>query len=315
MKAHTTKIQASNPQAAVNTLANFLKSWLNWLQSIKNYPAHTLDAYGRDIDHYISCLARQADADATPSRAIFRAWLTEMHAANLAKSTIARRVSALRSFYRYCQRQELVHVQDLSWMKAPKIPLTLPKPISQSDALLMLEMLTKRPAAEWENNRDLALLYLMYGCGLRVSEALSITPGHLVDPNWIRIDGKGGKTRDVPVLPVVAKALNIAMQTNPFQSQTTELLFRSKKGAALGPRAVQRMVEKLRRMAHLSPNTTPHALRHAFATHLLSAGGDLRAIQELLGHSSLSTTQRYTHVDTRQLKDVHQQTHPRASKT
>ena len=295
--------------------AHHINSWLNWLSSIKHYQTHTIDAYSRDITHYARCLSRQKDVDFKPNRAVFRSWLAEMYGAGNAKTTIARRVSALRSFSRYCHRHGIFDEIDLSWMKSPKLPISLPKAISVNDASLLIELLGRRANPTWENDRDRAILYLMYGCGLRLAETLSITSTHLADSNWLRIIGKGGKTREVPVLPVVAEALRTAAQSCPFSLHHDKPIFMSKRGSPLGPRAVQRMVEKLRVSANLPAETTPHTLRHAFATHLLSAGGDLRAIQELLGHSSLSTTQRYTHIDAQKLTDIHQQTHPRSNKT
>ena len=293
---------------------NHIDEWLDWLTSVKHYQFHTIDAYKRDLTHYVKCLYKQNEADIKPDRAIFRVWLSEMHNSGCAKTTIARRVSALRSFFRYCHRRGVFKKLDLGWMKSPKIPTSLPKSISISEVSLLLDLVKKRPNPTWENDRDIAILYLMYGCGLRLSETLSITPDHLSDANWLRILGKGGKTRDVPVLPIVAETLQKAKDSCPFHLKNKKPLFMSKRGLPLGQRAVQRMVEKVRISANLPLETTPHTLRHAFATHLLSSGGDLRAIQELLGHSSLSTTQRYTHIDTKQLSEIHQQTHPRAKK-
>ena len=294
--------------------AKYIDSWLGWLSSVKHYQSHTVEAYKGDLANYIGCLKRYNEVDFKPSRATFRIWLSEMYESDCAKTTIARRVSALRSFSRYCNRHKIFKNLDISWMKSPKLSISLPKAISVSDASLLLELVEKRSNQTWENDRDIAILYLMYGCGLRLAETLSITTSHLSDPNWLRIIGKGGKTRDVPVLPVVAESLQTAIQSCPFRLEHNKPIFLSKRGLPLGPRAVQRMVEKLRITANLPSETTPHTLRHAFATHLLSAGGDLRAIQELLGHSSLSTTQRYTHIDTKQLSEIHQQTHPRAKK-
>ena len=298
-----------------NEFSIHIESWLNWLTSIKHYQSHTIYAYGRDLAHYLRCLSKQSIIDFKPNRAVFRIWLAEMNASGCAKTTIARRVSALRSFSRYCHRHGIYEDIDFSWMKSPKLIPPLPKAISVNDASLLIEILSRRSKPVWENHRDLAILYLMYGCGLRLAEALNITPAHLSDLNWLRIVGKGGKTREVPVLPVVAESLQTAIQSCPFKLEDSQSIFMSKKGLPLGPRAVQRMVEKLRISANLPTETTPHTLRHAFATHLLSAGGDLRAIQELLGHSSLSTTQRYTHIDAQKLTDILQQTHPRANKT
>ena len=298
-----------------NQHTNYINGWLQWLSSVKHYHFHTIDAYKRDLTHYFICLSKQNKANIEPDRAVFRIWISEMYEAGCAKTTVARRVSALRSFFRYCHRLGILQKLDLSWMKSPKLPISLPKAISIDEAAQLLELVKRRPNSSWENNRDIAILYLMYGCGLRLSETLNITPAHLEDANWLRILGKGGKTRDVPVLPIIAASLQTVVESCPFQLENKKPIFMSKRGLPLGHRAVQRMVEKLRISANLPVETTPHTLRHAFATHLLSSGGDLRAIQELLGHSSLSTTQRYTHVNTEKIIEIHQQTHPRATMT
>ena len=296
-----------------NQHTNYINGWLHWLSYVKHYQFHTIDAYKRDLTHYFTCLSKHNKADIEPDRAVFRIWISGMYETGCAKTTVARRVSALRSFFRYCHRRGILRKLDLSWMKSPKLPMSLPKAISVNEAAQLLELVKRRPNSSWENNRDIAILYLMYGCGLRLSETLSITPAHLKEANWLRILGKGGKTRDVPVLPIIAASLQTVVESCPFQLENKKPIFMSKRGLPLGQRAVQRMVEKLRISANLPVETTPHTLRHAFATHLLSSGGDLRAIQELLGHSSLSTTQRYTHVDTEKIIEIHKQTHPRAT--
>jgi integrase/recombinase XerC len=168
---------------------------------------------------------------------------------------------------------------------------------------------------DWRKERDKAVLMLLYGSGLRISEALSLTAADIPLSNWLRIKGKGSKYRDVPILPAVADAVNTAAGSCQFQPEGQELLWRSSRGGPLNARAVQRLIETIRIKLGLPEHVTPHTLRHAYATHLLAGGGDLRAIQQLLGHASLSTTQRYTHVNSKQLLDVHRQTHPRAKVT
>ena len=205
--------------------ANYINEWLQWLSSVKHYQFHTIDAYKRDLSHYVVCLCKQNKADIKPDRAIFRIWLTEMYDSGCAKTTIARRVSALRSFFRYCHRHGIFKKLDLSWMKSPKLPISLPKTISINEVTHLLELVKRRSNPSWENDRDIAILYLMYGCGLRLSETLSITPAHLTDANWLRILGKGGKTRDVPVLPIVAESLQKAMESCPFHLENKKPIF------------------------------------------------------------------------------------------
>ena len=194
-----------------------------------------------------------------------------------------------------------------------KQPQQLPKSVEHVDMEKLLTAVLQRNVPDWQKNRDLALLMLLYGLGLRISEALSLRASDVPLSDWITITGKGGKERDIPVLGNVAAAVAHAAHTCPFQPCGDELLFRSSRGGALNARAVQRLIETLRIELGLPSHVTPHALRHAFATELLGNGGDLRAIQQLLGHQSLSTTQRYTHIDAARLRRLHQEIHPRAN--
>ena len=235
-----------------------------------------------------------------------------MAARQLARTTIARRVSSLRGFYQFCGRQQLLNVPDLSWLRAPKPNRPVPKSLSADDAKSLLAAIFDRRGADWVKQRDFAVLTLLYGAGLRISEALKLRREEAPLGDWLTITGKGNKTREVPVLTAAAEAIDDYLAACPFDGGPSAPLFVSSRGGALGPRAVQRLVEDLRASLDLPAHVTPHALRHAFATHLLSNGGDLRAIQELLGHASLSTTQRYTQVDESHLIQIHRDTHPRA---
>ena len=287
-------------------------AWLSWLATEKRYGDNTLDAYDRDLDDFS---AFAAAIPATPSvidRQIFRGWLAHMAARQLARTTIARRVSCLRGFYRFCGCQQLLNVPDLSWLRAPKPNRPVPKSLSADDAKSLLAAIFDRRGADWVKQRDFAVLILLYGAGLRISEALKLRREQAPLGNWLTITGKGNKTREVPVLTAAAEAIDDYLAACPFDGGPSAPLFVSSRGGALGPRAVQRLVEDLRASLDLPAHVTPHALRHAFATHLLSNGGDLRAIQELLGHASLSTTQRYTQVDESHLIQIHRDTHPRA---
>jgi len=292
-------------------LAAAYQGWLDWLASERHYAEHTLDAYQRDLDHFFASQAEQGQPLLPPARDGFRGWLAGMQAAGLAKSTAARRVSSVRSFYRWMARQQQADLPDLSWMKAPRRGQPLPRAISHDQAAALLRAVRDRPLPDWQIARDHALVMLMYGAGLRLSEVLALTAQDLPLTDWLRLTGKGNKMREVPVLPAVAEAVARARALCPFQPQGKQGLFCSSRGRPLGPRAVQRLLEALRLEAGLPSDTTPHSLRHAFATQLLAGGGDLRAIQQLLGHASLSTTQRYTKVDRDQLRSTHQQTHPR----
>ena len=290
--------------------------WLHYLQDERRYPDNTLLAYQRDLEDYGAFLHADSLDEMPPTRAVFRRYLAQLQSRGLARTTIARRISTLRSYYRYGVRQKGANIPDLSWMKAPKIAAPLPKAITQSQTDDLLSALAKAPIEGWQKQRDYTVLLLLYGAGLRLSEALNLTMADLPLTDWLRLTGKGGKIREIPLLPIIGVAVNAYLDQRPFAGPSEQPadapLFLSSRGNALGPRAVQRRIEALRVAANLPSHTTPHALRHAFATSLLAGGGDLRAIQQLLGHASLSTTQRYTHIDTARLKEVHHQTHPRA---
>jgi integrase/recombinase XerC len=228
--------------------------------------------------------------------------------------TIARQIAALRSFGRFCEKRGLAATTAFAAVRPPKQPKTLPKALSVDEAAKLIDTAEAMPEEPWIAARDVAVLTLLYGCGLRISEALGLTrrnaPAGAVDA--IRVTGKGGRERVVPVLPAVRRAVDAYLAACPFVPQADEPLFRGARGGPLSPRIVQKATERLRSALGLEASATPHALRHSFATHLLSRGGDLRTIQELLGHASLSTTQIYTKVDADRLLDVYRKAHPRA---
>ena len=289
----------------------WLSQWYDWLRVERGYGDNTLSAYARDIEIFCEFLTGENLAAPELSRQDFRAFLAAEQARGLARTTLARRVSSIRSFYRFCDKRGFFSLADISWMKAPKTPRALPKSVSVTDMDRVLKAVKPDDPASWQQQRDYALLMLLYGCGLRISEALSLEAGHLPLGEWLHMTGKGGKLRDIPILEAVREAVHQAAESCPFQPHGHQPLFRSARNAPLNARAVQRLVEKLRLALGLPAHTTPHALRHAFATHLLAGGGDLRAIQQLLGHASLSTTQRYTDVDEQRLIDIHKEIHPR----
>ena len=286
-------------------------AWLAWLESERRYGANTLAAYESDLDDYLGYAGGDAGS-APPDRRRFRGWLADMAGRGLARTTVARRVSALRSFYRFCGRTGRIDINDLSWLRAPRPPKSVPKPVSEEDARALLAAIFRRRGDDWAKQRDFALLMMLYGSGLRISEALGLTRRDVPLGDWLRITGKGGKIREVPVLPAIAEAVAAYVGACPFDGGPDAPLFVSARGNAFGARAAQRLVESLRLELSLPAHVTPHALRHAFATHLLGNGADLRAIQELLGHASLSTTQRYTNVDEAHLLRLHRETHPRS---
>ena len=253
------------------------RAWLAWLESERRYGENTLAAYAADLDDYLEHLGDHAAM--APDRRLFRGWLAAMTDRGLARTTIARRVSALRGFYRFCGRSGRMQVPDLSWLRAPRPPKSVPKPVSESDARALLAGIFRRRGTEWAQKRDFALLMLLYGSGLRISEAVGLARGEAPFGDWLRITGKGGKIREVPVLPAVAEAVGAYLDSCPLDPGADGPLFVSARGKRFGARAAQRLVESLRLELDLPAHVTPHALRHAFATHLLGNGADLRAIQ------------------------------------
>ena len=288
--------------------------WMDWLEFEKQYPKTTLDAYGRDIDFWFDFLKTKNIPYDVVTKHEFRHFLSKMTEAGLARTTMARRVASIRSFYRYGIKSGLYTSIEYGFMKPPKAKAPLPKAVTEADARDLLSAIAELDQPDWAKKRDYAVLMLLYGCGLRISEALALKRKDAPSGVWLRVLGKGGKSRDVPIIGPVRFAIEDWLDHSPFDDGDDGPLFFSSRGSALNARAVQRLVEKLRLKLGLEESTTPHALRHAFATHLLAGGGDMRAIQTLLGHASMSTTQRYTSVDIAQLIDVHQSTHPRAKK-
>lgn len=296
-------------------MTSFLQArqiWMDWLQFEKRYPENTLDAYGRDIDHWGDFLNLEKCAFDAADKQIYRNYLAYLADQNLARSSIARKTASIRSFYRYGARSGLYPTIEISFMKAPKRQATIPKAVSSRDAEDLFKAIKTLPGPDWAKTRDIAVLMLLYGCGLRISEALELKRGDAPLGSWLRVKGKGGKDRDIPVIDAVRLAVDAWLNISPFDLGPEGPLFVSSRGGALNARSVQRLMEKLRMSLGLDDTATPHALRHSFATHLLAGGGDLRAIQTLLGHASLSTTQRYTNVDTEKLREIHRSTHPRA---
>ncbi|WP_426028955.1 tyrosine recombinase XerC [Brevundimonas sp. TWP2-3-4b2] len=297
-----------------------LSAWLEHLAHERRLAANTLEAYGRIGRLYLAFLQRhrgepQRLADlGSVSAAEVRAHLAERRSGDhpLAARSISQTLSAIRAFHAFLDRRCATPAPQLALVRGPRIKASLPRPVSEDQARgLMQEPEADPDSPPWEAARDRAVLTLLYGCGLRISEGLSLTRADAPVPETLRITGKGGKTRLAPVLPVVRSAVDAYLALQPFPLAPEDALFRARRGGPLTPRHVQAMVQRLRGRLGLPASTTPHALRHSFATHLLGAGTDLRAIQELLGHASLSTTQKYTAVDARHLLESYTDAHPR----
>lgn len=292
--------------------------WLSWLEHERRGARHTIAAYRRDLGNFLAFTTGHLGdtlqlSDLEKMRAAdFRAWLARRASEKRAKTSTARALSALRSFFRFLERSRKFSNPSLKIIRTPKLPRSLPKPLSEDEAADAVARIGDMAAEPWIGVRDAALISLLYGCGLRIDEALSLERRAAPFDDLLRIKGKGNKERVVPVLPAVSDAIARYLAACPFRLQPNDPLFVGARGKRLQAGVVQRQMRKLRGYLGLPETATPHALRHSFATHLLSDGGDLRAIQELLGHASLSTTQRYTAVDEAQLMKVYAKAHPRA---
>jgi integrase/recombinase XerC len=296
------------------------EAWLQSLARERRLSELTVEAYERDSRQFLHFLTDHLGGapgirdlgDLRP--ADLRAFLASRRSDGAGARTLGRGMAGVRSFLRYLERRGLANAAGAASLRTPKQPKSLPKPLTSGDARRVVaagEQLAEEP---WIAARNAAVLTLLYGSGLRISEALGLTPTAFGGERdaVIRVTGKGAKTRLVPVLAVARKAVAEYIRLCPFHLEAEGPLFRGARGGPLQPEIVQREMRKLRSALNLPETATPHALRHSFATHLLGAGGDLRAIQELLGHSSLSTTQRYTDVDAQHLLQVYQAAHPRA---
>ncbi|MCB1493609.1 MAG: tyrosine recombinase XerC [Rhodobiaceae bacterium] len=303
-------------------LADGFGRWLTMLADERRYSAKTVESYGRDARTFAEAMTRHFGhpVSAGDLRALrpadVRVFLAERREAGISGRSLARALSAVRSAIRFLERNGLATLAPFTAMKAPRIKETLPRPLSESDARrIATGEIASDTAEPWVKARDIAVFSLLYGCGLRISEALALTAADLDmsrTAGSVRVLGKGGKERIVPLLPAIRDAILDYRQLCPLEPERSEPVFRGEKGGPLNPRIVQRRMAELRGALGLPTSATPHALRHSFATHLLAAGGDLRAIQDLLGHASLSSTQVYTKVETSRLLDVYRDAHPRA---
>lgn len=306
------------PDVADAALARAYRDHLRWLGDERRVSAHTLAGYARDIAWFLEFQAGHAGArlDLAALGRLrpmdFRAWLARRAGDGAGPATRARALSAVRGFFRRLARLGLVDNPAIAGLRGPRLPQGVPKPLSTPDAAAVLNAPGAIAREGWVAKRDTALLTLLYGCGLRSAEALSLTGADGAMGETLRVLGKGNKTREVPVLPAVRDAVAAYVAACPFHLAPDRALFRGVRGGPLDARQLRRTMREARIMLGLPDSATPHALRHSFASHLLAGGGDLRAIQELMGHASLSTTQRYTRVDTARLMADYRAAHPRA---
>ena len=296
-----------------------LKVWLDTLSALSDIAENTRAAYHNDVAGFLAFITRhkgETQGLAALSRITvsdMRAWMAHERSRGIAARSLARQLSAVKTFYRWLAEREGFEPTAVLTTRTPKFQKKLPRPLAEDAAQAMIDRVELQASTPWVAARDTAVITLLYGCGLRISEALGLTYGQTPLPEVLRILGKGGKERIVPVLPAARDAVAAYLKACPFEFTPEMALFRGVRGKPLNPRAIQKVMEQSRMQLGLPATATPHAMRHSFATHLLSAGGDLRAIQELLGHASLSTTQAYTAVDTARLMEVYDRAHPKAS--
>jgi len=297
--------------------AEILKAdWLAVLAHERRLSPHTLRAYGDDLARFLDFLKEHRGQSinstllAGVSVADIRAFITARRNDGLGARGVNRALAAVRNFFHWLEREDIVANPAARATRSPKIARTLPRPLSEADAARTLGAAAEHDV-EWLAARDAALLTLLYGMGLRISEALSLTRGDVPLGEWLTIVGKRGKERALPVLAGVRDALERYIAIVPFVGERNAPLFLSRRGNPMGAREGQALMQRLRGALGLPERATPHALRHSFASHVLANGGELRAVQELLGHASLSTTQTYTEIDTKALMRVYRTAHPR----
>ena len=305
------------------SLIKAIAAWQDWLRFERRTAENTIVSYEYDLRGFLRFLNEYLGyppglSDLASLAALdFRGYLAERNANGLARTSTARAVSTLKGFFRFLEHRGLAENTAIHSLRPQRIPKSVPKALTIWDALETVNEVESLSDEVWIGKRDKALLFLLYGCGLRIGEAIGLSRGQMEGPDadMVRIVGKGGKERIVPVLPAVHAAIADYLANCPHKLRSEGPLFVGMRGARLNPGVAQKQVRIVRKLLRLPETTTPHALRHSFATHLLAGGGDLRTIQKLLGHESLSTTQRYTDVDAARLRSVYNNAHPRARRS
>lgn len=299
-------------------LADRYQAWIDYLAYEKNLSKHTLRAYQGDVQRFLEFLSRHLGKSVAledisdASIRDFRAWLSSRAAAGNGNTTRARALSSIKNFILWLDREGHLHNAAIGGLRAPKRPHKQPRPLNETEAETVLDKAGLTTKSDWAGMRDRALFTLLYGCGLRINEALSLNVGDWSQDGFLRVLGKGGKERQVPVLEIVKKVMEMWLEQHPQPHTPGAALFPGARSERLNQGVAQRAMRELRVTLGLPDTATPHALRHSFATHLLQNGANLREIQELLGHASLSTTQRYTEIDAKEMMRIYKAAHPRA---
>jgi integrase/recombinase XerC len=292
-----------------------LKSWEEFLNHEKGFSAHTVSAYITDLNYFLKFISMHHSLIASInlleklSLQDFRAWLAYRKKENFAFSSTTRSIAAVKNFFKYLIRFHNFSSKAIFNLKSPKIASSLPKALNEKQVFQSIETAHEVAKEPWLALRDQALLYLLYGCGLRISEALALKVKDL-SQDFLIVRGKGNKERKVPLIETIIKHISNYLILCPFTLEENDFIFIGKQGKVLNPGVFQRQIRYLRNQLNLPQTVTPHAFRHSFATHILTNGGDLKSIQELLGHQDLKTTQKYTKIDAKHLLDVYNKTHP-----
>ena len=300
-------------------LSAALAGWLDHQRALKGAAANTITAYQNDVQGFLAFMGQHhgESQGLGPISKLnvgdMRAWMAHERSRGVSARSLARSLSAVKTFYAWLADREGFEPTAVLSTRSPKFQKKLPRPLAVDAARAMIDTVEMQAREPWVAARDVAVVTLLYGCGLRISEALGLTGRDVPLPATLRIIGKGGKERLVPVIPAARAAVDAYLCACPHAMDPDAPVFRGVRGGPLAPRAIQKVMEQSRMQLGLPATATPHAMRHSFATHLLNAGGDLRSIQELLGHASLSTTQAYTAVDTARLMEVYDASHPRAN--
>ncbi len=298
--------------------AEKLHAWNKYLRIEKSMSPHTLRAYSTDVSHFIKFLfdhlGKQPSLNDLSDFSIrdFRSWMSKKAIDGASNASRSRSLSGIKNLLTWLDKQGIMHNAAINTVRSPKIPHKLPRPLHEEQAMDVIANAGILEKHDWIGLRNMALFTLLYGCGLRINEALSLNIKDYPRDGFLRVTGKGNKERQVPVLEIVETALNNYLSCRPYSNDPDDAIFLGSRGKRLNQGVAQRAMRQLRVTLGLPENSTPHALRHSFATHLLQNGANLREIQELLGHASLSSTQRYTEINAEEMMRIYNAAHPRA---
>lgn len=294
-------------------LAKLIQRWTEWLRTQRNYSPHTIRSYLSDLNIFLEFINKKRvslqDLKKLDVRD-FRNFFSLRARREIRKASIAREESSVRNFFKWLDNNDIMQNTAIFQISSPKLPKVLPRSLDVSTTFDIIDKANENCSEPWLGIRDMAIFTLLYGCGLRISEALGLNVEDIGNTDFLKIRGKGNKDRYVPILPIVVKRIEEYKKCCPYRLEAGKALFLGAKGERVKPRIIQRKLQKIRTALNLPANVTPHALRHSFATHLLAQGSDLRSIQELLGHASLSSTQRYTDVNLEKIQKEYKKAFP-----